>query len=80
MRFPLPHEPLRNFLVGQFEGQAVLSEFHKECDEMENELGRPLLPWEEKEMLSVARFQTDEKRKGYIPPFELPEMLGGGKK
>ena len=68
MRIPLPHEIPRDFLIASFEGHAVLSEFHKEVEVMENELGRPLLPWEEKEMLSVARFQTDEKRKGYLPP------------
>jgi len=68
MRIPLPHEPIRNFLVGQFEGHAVLDEFHRELEERENELGRPLLPWEEREMLEVARAQTDWKRRGYLPP------------
>lgn len=68
MRIPLPHELPRDFLIQSFDGDAVLREFRKELEEREYEAGRPLAPWEEKELLDVARAQVSWKRRGYIPP------------
>lgn len=68
MRIPLPHEIPRDFLIGSFDGDAVLREFRRELEEREYEAGRPLFLHEEYELLQVARAQTEWKRRGYIPP------------
>ena len=67
-RIPFPHEPIRDALLRGFGGNETLTEFLVELESQEEEIGRPLLPWEEKELLEVTIAEKKWAKKGYLPP------------